>query len=72
MLKGRHREDIAGLLVCITDYSRFCEEVMVPSKKLRCFPNNKPWINGHIKALRKEKRRVFKTGDTEGAKAVKK
>lgn len=72
MLKRVDGEDIDGLVVCITDYIRFCEEVIVPTKKVRCFPNNKPWINGNIKALLKEKRRVFKTGDTEGAKAVQK
>lgn len=70
MLEGAYGEDIDGLAVCITDYIRFCEEVIVPTKKVRCFPNNKPWINGKIKALLKEKRRVFKTEDTEGARMV--
>lgn len=72
MLKGAYGEDIDGLTVCITDYIRFCEETTVPTKKVWCFPNSKPWINGKIKALLKEKRRLFTTGDTEGAKAVQK
>ncbi|XP_074487561.1 uncharacterized protein LOC141765409 [Sebastes fasciatus] len=67
-----HGEDIDGLSHCITDYIRFCEESIVPTKKVRCFPNNKPWINGDIKALLNRKKRAFMAGDIEGAKVVQK
>ncbi len=48
---GEYEEDIEGLTHCITDYVQFCEENVVPTKRIRCFPNNKPWINKDIKIL---------------------
>ncbi len=47
-------EDIEGLY-CITDYICFCEDNISPSEKVRCFPNNKPWID-KIKLLNRKKR----------------
>jgi hypothetical protein len=32
-----HVEDIEGLSNCITDYIRFCEDSVVPTKKVHCF-----------------------------------
>ncbi|TWW77398.1 R2DM Retrovirus-related Pol polyprotein from type II retrotransposable element [Takifugu flavidus] len=36
-----HGEDIDGLTTCITDYINFCVENAVPTRKVRCFANNK-------------------------------
>ncbi|KAI4897719.1 hypothetical protein NFI96_007251, partial [Prochilodus magdalenae] len=38
-----HGEDIEGVTHCVTDYLNFCMDVAVPTKTVRCFPNNKPW-----------------------------
>ncbi|KAJ0019528.1 hypothetical protein NQD34_007097 [Periophthalmus magnuspinnatus] len=67
-----HGEDINAMTDCITDYINFCFENIVPSQTVRCFPNNKPWINPDIKALLKEKKRVFRSGTKEELKAVQK
>lgn len=72
MFQRVHGEDIEGLSGCITDFIKFCKESIVPTKKVQCFPNNKPWINGNIKALLNKKKRMFRTGDIEGAKALQK
>ncbi|KAJ8415093.1 hypothetical protein AAFF_G00007910 [Aldrovandia affinis] len=66
------REDVEGLADCITLYIRTCEESIVPTKKVRCFPNNKPWINKNIKALLNRKKRAFMAKDREGVKSVQK
>lgn len=50
-----HGEDINSLTDCITDYINFCVENTVPTRTVRCFYNNKPWISPDIKALLKEK-----------------
>ncbi|KAI4880800.1 hypothetical protein NFI96_015512, partial [Prochilodus magdalenae] len=63
-------EDINGLTHCITDYVNFCVENTVPTKTLRCFSNNKPWINPDIKALLKDKKRAFRSGDKDEMKVV--
>ena len=69
---GRPRRGHEGLSHCITDYIRFCEDSVVPIKKVRCFPNNKPWINKNIKNLLNRKKRAFMAGDREGVKSVQK
>ncbi|XP_062863986.1 tyrosine-protein kinase receptor [Trichomycterus rosablanca] len=63
-------EDIDSLTHCITDYVNFCVENTVPTKTVRCFSNNKPWINPDIKALLKKKKRAFRSGDKDELKAV--
>ncbi|KAK7913293.1 hypothetical protein WMY93_013504 [Mugilogobius chulae] len=67
-----HGEDINAMTECITDYINFCFENTVPSRTVRCFSNNKPWINPDIKALLKEKKRAFKSGNKEGLRTAQK
>ncbi|TWW54042.1 hypothetical protein D4764_0214270, partial [Takifugu flavidus] len=40
--------------------------------KVRCFPNNKPWVTPDLKALLNEKKRVFRSGDKEELRRVQK
>ena len=53
---------IEGLTQCVTDYIRFCEESVVPTKKLCYFSNNILWINRDMKLLLNRKK-AFITGD---------
>ncbi|KAI4898460.1 hypothetical protein NFI96_011945, partial [Prochilodus magdalenae] len=69
-LSDPNEEDIDSLTHCITDYVDFCVENTVPTKTIQCFSNNKPWINPDIKALLKEKKRAFRSGDKDELKAV--
>ena len=62
MFQEDYGDDIEGLTQCVTDYIKFCEESVVPTKKVRCFPNSKPWINRDIKVLLNRKRRAFMAG----------
>ncbi|XP_054872156.1 uncharacterized protein LOC111569300 [Amphiprion ocellaris] len=72
VLCGPHEEDIDSLTDTITDYINFCAENIVPTRKVRCFSNNKPWVSLELKALLKEKRRVFGSGDKEELRRVQK
>uniref|UniRef100_A0A669DTM0 Reverse transcriptase domain-containing protein n=1 Tax=Oreochromis niloticus TaxID=8128 RepID=A0A669DTM0_ORENI len=65
-----HGEDIDSLTTCITDYINFCVDNTVPTRTVRCFSNNKPWITSEIKAVLKQKRRAFKSRDKEELKRV--
>ncbi|KAI4903430.1 hypothetical protein NFI96_002603 [Prochilodus magdalenae] len=69
-LSDPNGKDIDSLTHCITDYVNFCVENTVPTKTVRCFSNSRPWINPDIKALLKEKKRVFRSGDKDQLKAV--
>ncbi|KAI3363569.1 hypothetical protein L3Q82_012154 [Scortum barcoo] len=60
-----HGEDIDSLTHCLTDYINFCVENTVPTRTVRSFSNSKPWITPDIKALLKEKRRAFVSGNKE-------
>ncbi|XP_054870820.1 proline-rich protein 12-like [Amphiprion ocellaris] len=72
VLCGPHGEDIDSLTDTITDYIKFCAENIVPTRKVRCFSNSKPWVSLELKALLKEKRRVFGSGDKEELRRVQK
>jgi hypothetical protein len=28
----------------VSDYITFCEDMLVPKKEIKVFPNNKPWV----------------------------
>ncbi|KAI4903482.1 hypothetical protein NFI96_006182 [Prochilodus magdalenae] len=60
-----HGEDIDGLTECITDYINFCVDSTVPTRTVKCYPNNKPWVTKDIKALLNKKKRAFRAGDRE-------
>ena len=40
----------------ISDYISFCEETIITSKEVKCYPNNKPWITHELKDLLNRKR----------------
>ena len=42
------------LAATITDYINFCLENTVPTRKVQCFSNNKPWITPDIKVGEEE------------------
>lgn len=44
VLQDSFGEDIEGATHCTTDYLNFCMDIVAPTKTVRCFPNNKPWI----------------------------
>lgn len=52
---------------CITEYMKFCEQITIPCRTLRCFPNNQPWISSDSKALLNEKKAVRPEGEDQGA-----
>ncbi|KAI3370917.1 hypothetical protein L3Q82_007423 [Scortum barcoo] len=70
VLCGPHEQDINSLTDCITDYINFCVETTVPTKRVRCFSNNKPWVTPDLRALLQEKRRAFQSGDRDELRRV--
>lgn len=66
-----HGEDINTLTHCITDCFNFWVENTVPTKKVRFFSNNKPWMTPELNALKNEKKRAFRFGDKEQVRWVK-
>ena len=46
----------------ISGYITFCEELCIPVKRIKCFPNNKPWVDSEMKNILCQKRDIWKNG----------
>ena len=44
-------------------YVNFCEDMIIPTKTVKIFPNNKPWISKSLKATLNEKKIAWQKGD---------
>ena len=43
----------------IFSYINFCEDMLIPTKMVKIFPNNKPWITKALKKTIDEKKKNF-------------
>ena len=55
----------------ICGYIKFCEELCIPVKQLKCFPNNEPWVDSDMKNILCQKRYISKNGTACQLKDVK-
>ncbi len=55
--------DIDELTDVVSSYILFCEDMLIPCKTVKIFPNNKPWFTKSLKALMNERCRAFYEGD---------
>ena len=44
--------------------------MILPTKTVCCFPNNKPWITSGIKRLLNQKKAAYRDGDTVKRKLI--
>lgn len=58
-----HEQDIDGLIDCISDYIGLCVDNSISTKKVRCYPNNKPRVTSELKTLFNKKKRACESGD---------
>ena len=65
-----HGDDISSMAECITDDINFCVDT-IPTRTVRYFPNNKPWITSDLKELlNMGKKRAFREGDGDMLRSV--
>ena len=50
---GGNEDSAAGV---VSGYISFCEDIIIPQKTIKLFPNNKPWISKSLKAILNEKK----------------
>ena len=60
------------LTVTVSDYIKFCVSNSIPSKKVKLFPNNKPWITPEIKTLLNKKKQLFGQNNKDQLKELQK
>ena len=54
----------------VTSYVSFCVDTVIPVKKCKVFPNNKPWVSKQLKHVLNEKKRVYFRGDLAERKGI--
>ncbi|PIK51595.1 hypothetical protein BSL78_11519 [Apostichopus japonicus] len=59
----RSSSDIDELTDAITGYVNFCVDCSVPTKQVKVYPNNKPWITSTVKSVINRKKGIFGRGD---------
>jgi len=56
----------------LTDYINFCTSMVVPTKAVTCFGNNKPWVTKDLKMLLNRKKHLLAVKDRNQLKGVQK
>ncbi len=62
-------EDLNELNDVVTDYINFCVANVIKTKCIKMYPNDKPWVNGELKAALNKKKQAFQTGDRAQVKS---
>ncbi|KAJ8046645.1 hypothetical protein HOLleu_05396 [Holothuria leucospilota] len=65
-------QSIDELTQTVTGYTNFCVDCVVPTKRIKVYPNNKPWITKEVKSIINKKKQIFGQGDMENLKSVQK
>ena len=64
-------KDIDELTDTVCSYITFCEDIVIPKKYVKVYPNNKPWVTKSLKNALNRKQKAFLKGDeteTKGSK----
>jgi hypothetical protein len=56
----------------VTAYINFCVDTLVPSKEVRSYPNNKPWISREVGDVLRQRQQAFQEGDEDEVKRLQK
>lgn len=51
--------DVSEAAAVVADYIKFCEDLAIPKKVIKLFPNNKPWVTKRVKAKIIQKNKLF-------------
>ena len=56
----------------ITAYVKFCVDMLIPTKVVKIYPDNKPWVTNGIADVLKRRQEAFRRGSTEDVKRLQK
>ncbi len=68
MFRAASDDDIEAYSDMVTCFIRKCIEDVVPTKKIRIHPNQKPWINSDVRSALSARTSAFKSGNTDDRK----
>lgn len=62
--------DINTNLDIFNGYFHFCFDVIVPTKNMKIYPNNRPWIKKELKSILNENHRLVRNGSDVERRAL--
>ncbi len=68
MFRAASDDDIEAYSDSVTCFIRKCVEDVVPTKTIRIYPNQKPWINSNVRAALSARISAFKSGNFDDRK----
>ncbi len=68
MFRAASDDDIEAYSDSVTCFIRKCIEDVVPTKTIRIYPNQKPWINSDVRSALSARTFAFKSGNTDDQK----
>ncbi len=68
MFQAASDDDIEAYSDSVTCFIRKCVEDVVPTKTIRIYPNQKPWINSDVRAALSARTSAFKSGNFDDRK----
>ncbi|XP_047656443.1 uncharacterized protein LOC113651616 isoform X1 [Tachysurus fulvidraco] len=68
MFRAASDDDIEAYSDSVTCFIRKCVEDVVPTKTIRVYPNQKPWINSDVRAALSARTSAFKSGNPDDRK----
>ncbi len=68
MFRAASDEDIEAYSDSVTCFIRKCMEDVVPTKTIRIYPNQKPWIKSDVRSALSARTSAFKSGNTDDRK----
>ncbi len=68
MFRAASDDDIEAYSDTVTCLNRKCIDDVVPTKTIRIYPNQKPWINSDVRSALSARTSAFKSGNTDDRK----
>ncbi len=68
MFRAASDDDIEAYSDTVTCFIRKCIEDVIPTKTIRIYPNQKPWINSDVRSALSARTSAFKSGNTDDRK----
>ncbi len=68
MFREASDDDIEAYSDSVTCFIRKCIDDVVPTKTIRIYPNQKPWINSDVRSALSARTSAFKSGNTDDRK----
>ncbi len=68
MFRAASDDDIEAYSDTVTCFIRKCIDDVVPTKTIRIYPNQKPWINSDVRSALSARTSAYKSGNTDDRK----